>query len=61
VAVLDFNNSNVMQSPYFQLKQNDIVYIQPNKNKGLQGSRSNIWVPIVTTIVSVAAIIIASK
>lgn len=61
VATLDFNKSNVMQSPYFQLKQNDIVYIQPNKNKGLQGSRSNIWIPIVSTVVSVAAIIIASR
>jgi polysaccharide export outer membrane protein len=61
VATLDFNKSSVMQSPYFQLRQNDIVYIQPNKNKGLQGSRSNIWIPIVSTAVSVAAIIIASR
>jgi polysaccharide export outer membrane protein len=58
VAVLDFNKSNVMQSPYFQLKQNDIVYIQPNKNKGLQGSRSGIWIPVITTLVTVAAIVI---
>ena len=58
VAILDFNKSNVMQSPYFQLKQNDIVYIQPNKSKGIQGTRSNIWIPIVTTLISVAAIII---
>jgi len=28
VAVLDFNKSNVMQSPYFQLRQNDIVYVK---------------------------------
>jgi polysaccharide export outer membrane protein len=61
VGVLDFNSSKVMQSPYFQLKQNDIVYVQPNKNKGLQGTKSNIWIPIVTTLLSVTAIIIASK
>jgi polysaccharide biosynthesis/export protein len=59
VALLDFNKSDVMQSPYFQLKQNDIVYIQPNKSKGLQGTRSSIWIPVVTTLISVAAIIIA--
>ena len=58
VAILDFNNSSVMQSPYFQLKQNDIIYIQPNKNKGIQGTKSHIWIPIITTLVSVAAIII---
>lgn len=58
VAILDFNKSSVMQSPYFQLKQNDIIYIQPNKNKGIQGTKSNIWIPIATTLISVAAIII---
>lgn len=62
VATLDFNKSNVMQSPFFQLKQNDIVYIQPNKSKGVLGTRSpTVWIPIVTTLLSVAAIIIASK
>ncbi|MEO5563144.1 MAG: polysaccharide biosynthesis/export family protein [Chitinophagaceae bacterium] len=61
VAILDFNKSNVMQSPYFQLKQNDIVYIQPNKSRGLQATRSGIWIPIVTTLISVAAIIITRK
>ena len=61
VGVLDFNSKNVMQSPFFQLKQNDIVYVQPNKNKGLQGTKSNIWIPIITTLISVTAIIIASK
>lgn len=58
VALLDFNKSNVFQSPYFQLKQNDIVYIQPNKSKGILGTRTNVWLPIVTGVVSIAAIII---
>lgn len=58
VAVLDFNKSNVMQSPYFQLRQNDIVYIQPNKSKGILGTRSSIWIPIITTLISVTAIVL---
>jgi polysaccharide export outer membrane protein len=58
VAVLDFNKSNVMQSPYFQLRQNDIVYVQPNKSKGLLGTRASIWIPIVTTLISVTAIVL---
>lgn len=62
IATLDFNKSSVMQSPYFQLKQNDIVYVQPNKSKGVLGTRSpTVWIPIVTTLLSVAAIIIASN
>jgi len=61
VAVLDFNKSNVMQSPYFQLRQNDIVYVQPNKSKGILGTRSSIWIPIVTTLISVTAIVLTRK
>lgn len=59
VAVLNFNKANVVQSPYFQLKQNDIVYVQPNKSKGILGTRASVWVPIVTSIIYVAAIIIS--
>ena len=58
VAILDFNKSNVMQSPYFQLRQNDIVYVQPNKSKGILGTRSSIWIPIITTLISVTAIVL---
>ncbi len=58
VAVLDFNKSNVMTSPYYQLKQNDIVYVQPNTSKGILGTRTNVWVPILTSIISIAAIIV---
>ncbi len=58
VAVLDFNNSSVLKSPYFQLHQNDIVYIEPSKNKGLQGTRTSLLVPIITSLVSITAIII---
>lgn len=28
---LNLNSSNIFQSPYYYLKQNDIVYIEPNK------------------------------
>lgn len=58
VAILDFNNSNTLTSPFFQLKQNDIVYIQPNKSKGVAGTRAGLIIPIITGIISVAVIII---
>jgi len=59
VAKLNFNNSSVLQSPYFQLKQNDVVYIEPNKNKGIAGSQTGIWVSIFSGIASVTAIILS--
>ena len=30
---LNLNSSNVFQSPYYYLKQNDIIYVEPNKSK----------------------------
>jgi polysaccharide export outer membrane protein len=61
VAVLNFNKSDVLQSPYFQLKQNDVVYIEPSKNKGVLASNSSVWVPILVGLAYTAAIIITSN
>ena len=30
---LNLNSSDIFQSPYYYLKQNDIVYVEPNKSK----------------------------
>ena len=30
---LNLNNKEVISSPYFYLQSNDIIYVQPNKNK----------------------------
>lgn len=30
---IDFNSAAVFESPYFYLKQNDVVYVRPNKTK----------------------------
>lgn len=61
IAVLNFNKADVLQSPYFQLRQNDIVYIQPNKNKSLASSQTGLWVSIITSIASITAIILTRR
>ncbi len=33
-ARLDLQNKNIFQSPYFYLKQNDLIYVTPNKHRG---------------------------
>ena len=59
VALLNFNKADVLKSPWFQLKQNDIVYVQPNKSKGILGTKTSIWVPIISSLIYTAAIIIS--
>jgi polysaccharide biosynthesis/export protein len=59
IAILNLNKSDVFKSPWFQLKQNDIVYVQPNKNKGILGTKTDLFVPIVTALLYTAAIILS--
>ncbi|MFT3947232.1 MAG: polysaccharide biosynthesis/export family protein [Agriterribacter sp.] len=56
VAHLDLNNSEVMRSPYYNLRQNDVVYVEPIKRKGLQTEGLNVIIPIVTSFISLGIV-----
>jgi polysaccharide export outer membrane protein len=57
---LNLNSSNLFQSPYYYLQQNDILYVEPNKSKvtssDLTVARN---VSIITSLASLATIIIS--
>lgn len=55
---LNLNDKNVYNSPYFHLKQNDIVYVEPDKSKEKQVNPNNHLLPIISTLVSAAAVIL---
>lgn len=52
VAHLNLNNSSVMRSPFYNLRQNDVVLVEPGKRKGLQAEGLNIIIPAATSILS---------
>lgn len=57
IVELDLNDANIINSPYYQLQQNDIVYVTPNKTKAKQagiGSETTLWISSVTIMISVA-------
>lgn len=58
IAKLDFNSSKTFQSPYFNLRQNDIVYIQPNKNKSFLANNTTFWASLVLSVASIVTIIL---
>lgn len=58
MARVNLNNKEVLNSPYFYLKQNDIVYVEPDPSKALSVSRSNRVIPIVTASISVLSLIV---
>ncbi len=58
---LDLTDANVINSPYFYLQQNDVIYVEPNsvkaKNSGI-GSSTTIWFSFISIVTSVAALLV---
>lgn len=56
---LDLNNSQTLSSPYFFLKQNDVLYVEPGKGKAAQANASRTQtIAIAGTIVSLVSVLI---
>lgn len=56
---LDMTDANLINSPYFYLQQNDIVYVEPNgAKKGTAGLSNSItfWIGLVSSIISLATL-----
>jgi polysaccharide export outer membrane protein len=54
---LNLNSSELFTSPYYYLKSNDIVYVEPNKAKVASTSRSTQWLPLLLSGLSFVAIV----
>jgi polysaccharide export outer membrane protein len=53
---INLNSSDLFSSPYYYLKSNDIIYVQPNGAKVSNSSKAHDWIPIVFSALSFAVI-----
>ncbi len=53
------SNEKVLTSPCYYLKQNDVVYVQPNKSIGVKGSATLSFVSASSSILSVIASVLS--
>lgn len=60
VQRLNLNSSEVLKSPYFFLKSNDVVYVEPGKAKAATGSRGQQLLPSILSGISIAVVIITA-
>lgn len=52
-ARLNLNSRDLFKSPYYYLKQNDIIYIEPNSIRKQEGSDFfRIYLPAITSLIS---------
>ena len=58
---LNLNDANLINSPYFYLQQNDILYVEPNKVKARSssiGSTTSIWFSVVGIVTSLSSLLV---
>lgn len=61
IHVLNLNDANIINSPYYYLQQNDMVYVEPNKVKAQNssvGSMTSLWFSATSILLSVATMVI---
>lgn len=60
-ARLDLNSSNIFNSPFYYLKQNDVVYVEPNKRKVSASNSAQIQtISVIASVLSVLVVAITS-
>ena len=55
---INLNDDELLTSPYYYLKSNDIVYVAPNKSRVASTSTSKQWLPALLSGLSFVAIVI---
>lgn len=58
---IDLTNANFINSPYYYVQQNDIIYVEPNKAKARNsdiGQSTTLIFSVVGTLISIASLIV---
>lgn len=60
-ARLDLNSSNIFSSPFYYLKQNDVIYVEPNKRKVSASNSGQIQtIGVIASVISVIVLAISN-
>jgi len=57
---LNLNDANIVNSPYYYLQQNDIVYVEPNKVKAKNssvGATTSLWFSATSILISLTSLL----
>lgn len=60
IVELNLNDASIVNSPYYQLQQNDILYVTPNETKAKNsdiGQQTSLWFSATSILVSLASLL----
>ncbi len=60
IIELNLNDAAILNSPYYYLQQNDVVYVTPNKSKAKNsdiGSSTSLWFSGTSILISLASLL----
>ncbi|MGB6152087.1 MAG: polysaccharide biosynthesis/export family protein [Pricia sp.] len=57
---IDLTSSELFASPYYYLKSNDIIYVEPTQAKVAESSLIKSWIPVVLSAISLAIITVVN-
>ena len=60
IHVFDLTDANIINSPYFYLQQNDVIYVTPNKVKAQNssvGSMTTLWFSATSILISLTSLL----
>ncbi len=58
---LNLNDANIVNSPYYYLQQNDILYVEPNKTRARSskiGADTSLWLSATGILISLATMLL---
>ncbi|MGS0525296.1 polysaccharide biosynthesis/export family protein [Zobellia nedashkovskayae] len=56
MRIIDLTSNEIFSSPYYYLKSNDIIYVQPNNAKVASSSGLRDWIPVILSAISLTII-----
>jgi len=60
VVTINLNDAEIINSPYYYLQQNDVVYVEPNKVKARNssvGTSTNLWFTGTSVLISLTSLL----
>lgn len=58
-ARLNLNDQAIFASPYYHVRQNDVIYVEPNTARSISSQNIPLYLSVITTLGSMATVIVS--